>query len=136
MIKILLLLTSLCFTCENEKIIASFAEDIAFVESSNNVHAIGLDGERGIYQITREVVIDVNDNYGTQYSHADMHDQYKAFDVLVKYLTMGCERYWLHQGKIPTKREYLIMWNQGIYRPINDNSCRPYIQRYVDLGFL
>lgn len=85
---------------------------LAVVESSNNPNAVG-DGGRayGLLQIWEPIVLDVNANFGTRYTHSDAFDPVKAREICRKYLSIYATEKRL--GREPTLQDYARIWNGG-----------------------
>lgn len=106
-------------------------EILFLIESNNNLSAIG-DGIRaiGVLQIHRLCVEDVNRYYKLDYSHVDMYGRLDSIDVFYKYLAIGAKLYFKKYGKFPTKKDYLRMWNGGIYKGYQKKSTIAYYQKF------
>lgn len=82
------------------------------VESGGDANAVGDNGNAlGILQIWEVVVVDVNDNYGTDYDHEDAFDPAKAKEICRKYLGIYATEKRL--GRVPTAEDYARIWNGG-----------------------
>jgi len=77
------------------------------VESGGYAGAVG-DGGRalGVLQIHAGVVADVNQYYGTTYTHADAFDHFAAIRICRLYLAM-------HVPRNATPEIYARIWNGG-----------------------
>ena len=85
---------------------------IMIVESNCDPKAIGDQGRSfGILQIQEAVVLDVNNRYGTDYTHEDMFDPLYAQDVFMKYIEMYCTDERL--GHKATFKDMAQCWNSG-----------------------
>lgn len=106
------------------------------VESNHRAWVTGDSGRAiGILQIHRPVVIEVNQHYGTKYSHHDMFDSCKAEDVYFKYMTRGYHLYKKRNKTKPTKKEMILMWNWGIHHIIlKKKTNNIYYNKYLKHG--
>jgi hypothetical protein len=91
-----------------------FFKALGMVESNNDPVAIGDGGKaRGIYQLWKIYVDDVNRIYGTSYIHDDAYNETKAREIVTAYLT-----YWRHdpEGKCDKVENYghlAVLHNMG-----------------------
>jgi len=88
---------------------------LKMTESSNNPKvADGDQGKaKGILQIWKVVIEDVNRVYKTKYVHADAYVVSKAEDICRKYLTHYGNYYSKQTGKPATDDILARMWNGG-----------------------
>ena len=74
-------------TCNAERVPQDWINAIIWVESRGDTKAVGDNGKAfGCLQIHKAVVIDVNERYGTNYTHEDCFDYHKAIEILQYYI--------------------------------------------------
>ena len=87
---------------------------ISTVESHGDLKAIGDKGKaKGVLQIWKSVVDDVNRVYKTNYVHDDAFDLAKARQIASKYLTYWGKQYQKKTEKAPTYEVLARVWNGG-----------------------
>lgn len=94
-------------------IVSVFLAVLADIESNNDPHAKGKNGELGIYQISAICVQDVNRIYHTQFTHVEMRDPEKAKAVCLLYLSHYAERFRRDTGRDPSAGDLARIWNGG-----------------------
>tara|TARA_R100001510_G_C7550934_1_gene134773 strand:- start:85 stop:462 length:378 start_codon:yes stop_codon:yes gene_type:complete len=118
---------------------ASLLFVLAMVESSGNPHVRDGDGglAKGMYQIHKSYLTDVNYIFGNNYTHEQMKDRRTAELVVVKYLHYWGYRYEFNTGLKPTIEDYCRMHNGGCHfykkRHKTDNywnKCKNIIAKY------
>ena len=87
---------------------------LKIIESNNNPNAIGDNGKaKGILQIHKSVIDDVNRIYKTTYVHDDAYNVTKAVDICKKYLLYWGNHYTKKENKKPTLEVLSRIWNGG-----------------------
>jgi len=98
------------------------------IESNHNPEAIGDQGRAlGHLQIHAECVEDVNNWYGTDYCHQDMHIPELAVEVFFKYMAMGETLFIKKYTRFPEEQDLVKFWNHGIYYQPKDSK---YYEKY------
>lgn len=81
-------------------------------ESRGISTAVGDNGQAvGILQMHPEVILDVNNIYGTDYSIEDRLDPFKSRAICVLYVTWYARQE--RTGIPPTEKEYALCWHYG-----------------------
>lgn len=82
------------------------------IESNANPDAVGDGGLAvGILQAHPDVITDVNNIYGTQFTNADRNDIDKSKAIFVMYVTWYCR--YERLGREATLRDYALCWHYG-----------------------
>ena len=99
---ILLALSLSSFKSHSE--LSEICDVLKHVETNNNKEAIGDNGKAfGILQIHKEVIIDVNRYYGTDYTHQDAFEPNCAEEIFHLYIKMGIEIFFDTHCRSPTE---------------------------------
>ena len=94
--------------------LASIALAIAAVETGDNPHRLGLNGETGPMQISAACLRDVNAMQDEiEFTAADTLDPIRARAIFMIYVSHYCTAERL--GHEPTVRDYALCWNAGPY---------------------
>lgn len=87
---------------------------IAKIESNHNPLAYNRkEGARGIFQIRKCCLQDVNRIYKTSFVTNDCWSATKSLSIMRKYLRYYGEHYYKTTGKLPTDEIYARIWNGG-----------------------
>ena len=99
---------------ELDAIGSNLIDALCKVESNNNATAVGDKGKaKGILQIHKICVDDVNRIYGTKYVHDDAFNVEKARKICELYLLHYGKAYIKRTGKNPTELDLARIWNAG-----------------------
>lgn len=110
----------------------SIIKTLKTLESLDNVKAIGDNGKAyGILQIHKIYVEEVNNRFGTDYSHRDMFEESCAEEVFYLYMEYASERFCEKYGREPNEEEIVRMHNGGLYRGYRIKATEDYYKRYL-----
>ena len=94
--------------------IATFISALIIVESDGNVNAVGDDGDNiGCLQIHHNVVEDVNNIFGTDFTLDDRYDMQMSRVICNLYLSYWGAKYEENTGFTVTPEVYARIWNGG-----------------------
>jgi len=95
-------------------------------------NVIGDNGKaRGILQIHKICVVEVNNFYNTRYTHNQMSVENLATEVAILYLKLGIKKFKKKYNKLPTEEQVVRMFNGGIYKGYRINATKKYYKRYL-----
>jgi len=115
-----------------ELLLGNIVTILKIVESNNNSCAIGDNGKaKGVLQIHEIYVKEVNNRYGTNFSHDDMFDEHKAEDVTKKYLRFFIRYYTSKYKKLPTEEHIVRCHNGGFVTGFKRITTLKYYKRYI-----
>lgn len=102
------------------------------IESNNNPNAIGDDGKAfGILQIHKIYVDEVNQRFGTEYSHKDMFNEDCAEEVFTLYMKYAIKVYYRKYKKYPNEEVIVRSHNGGLYTGYRKKSTMNYYKKYI-----
>ena len=110
----LLILLLVSYSGKSEEIISKILPSITLIESGGKSNAIGDRGKaKGILQIWKITVDDVNRIYKTNYKHNDCFNPRVSEEIFRKYLTFWGKQYTKRTGKKVTPEILARIWNGG-----------------------
>jgi hypothetical protein len=96
--------------------IAKLIPALITVESNGDDSAIGDNGKAlGCLQIWLCVVVDVNDKYGTSYTHKESFYRNNACEISTLYLTRWGKHFQKTYEQLPSTEQLARIWNGGPY---------------------
>lgn len=92
----------------------SIIEVLKFVESENNPKAVGDQGRSyGILQIQKIAIKDVNNRYGTSYTHRDAFNVACSEEIFKLYVTMWGQHLHRKERRKVRVEDVVRIWNGG-----------------------
>ncbi len=117
-----LFITSTTFAASS-KDIERLISAMEFVESSNRLYVKGDNGKSwGILQISKGVILDVNETFGDNYKHEDAFSRELSREICRKYIRRYSRYFKKVKGRSPTIEEIAHLWNGGLSAMLNPNS--------------
>ena len=113
----ILLLLLVSFTTQAETL-KEIREVLKHIETNHDPTSLGdyIDGvpkSYGILQIQKAVIIDVNEKYGTNYTHRDAFKINCAEEIFILYVTMWSKHLELKENRTVTTEDIVRIWNGG-----------------------
>lgn len=110
---------------------------LKFVESQNNPKALGDNGKaKGILQIHEIYVKEVNNRYGTSFTHQQMFDPSIAEEVTTLYMKFFIKYYNKKFKKMPTEQDLVRIHNGGFVKGYKINATKIYYEKYLKIKVL
>lgn len=102
------------------------------VESLGDTKAVGDGGKAyGVLQIHKAYVNEVNNRYGTTYTHEEMFDEICAEEVFYLYMRYASKRFKKLYKRSPTEEEIVRMHNGGMYQGHKIKATVKYYKKYL-----
>ena len=103
---------------------------LKYVETKNNPEAIGDGGKSfGILQIQQIAIDDVNERFGTSYTHEDAFDINCAEEIFELYVTIWSRHLEKKEQRVVTDEDIVRIWNGGP-RGYKKKSTLHYLHKY------
>ena len=103
------------------------------VESLGDTKAVGDGGKAyGVLQIHKVYVKEVNNRYGTTYTHEEMFDEICAEEVFYLYMRYASRRFKKLYKRSPTEEEVVRMHNGGMYQGHKIGATVKYYKKYLE----
>jgi hypothetical protein len=129
---ILLIIFAPIINVEAEVNLKEISDVLKQVETLGNTKSIGDGGKAyGVLQIHKIYVDEVNNRYGTAYTHKQMFDPICAEEVFLLCMQFAQERFCKKYNRMPTEEEIVRMHNGGIYTGYKKKSTIKYYKRYL-----
>lgn len=110
--------------------LAEIREVLKHVETNYDSTKKGDDGKSwGILQIQKSVILDVNNRYGTSYTHEDAFDIECAEEIFDLYIKMWSEKIPDRHGRDVTEEDIVRIWNGGP-RGYQKKATLKYLKKY------
>jgi len=101
-------------------------------ETNNNPTEVGDGGRaKGVLQIHKGAISDVNRRFGTSYTHDEMFVEECAEEVFELYMIIGQEYFCKRYGRDMTEEDVVRGWNGGIYNGWRNKRTLKYWKRYL-----
>jgi hypothetical protein len=111
-------------------------EVLKHVETDYNPEAIGDNGASfGILQIQQGAIDDVNEKFGTSYTHEDAFDVQCAEEIFDLYILRWSKHLEKKEGRKATVEDVVRIWNGGP-GGYKKNSTLKYLARYKNKLYL
>jgi hypothetical protein len=127
---LLVFMTTLTASAEGESI-KEIRDVLKFVETENKPTAVGDQGRSfGVLQIQWVAIQDVNDKFGTQYTHEDAFNVACAEEIFELYLDIWTRNLERREGRKATTEDIVRIWNGGPTGYKRDTTLK-YFRKYL-----